>query len=227
MIHTPDSPYKAVLFDLDGTLVDSAGELISSVNLLLKYHGQDPLPYTQLRPYASDGSRGLIKQAFAIDETNANFASLRKEYLVIYQKMLREEDHPVCLFPGCAELLTILDTENIPWGIVTNKPRYLTEIMLRQSVWLAKYNVLVCGDDFRPKPYPDGLIFASETLGIPPKVCIYVGDHARDVAAGKAAGMKTAAVDYGYAVDQADMQSWGADYVFTDVMQIMPLLQPR
>ena len=133
MIHTPDSPYKAVLFDLDGTLVDSAGELISSVNLLLKYHGQDPLPYTQLRPYASDGSRGLIKQAFAIDETNANFASLRKEYLVIYQKMLREEDHPVCLFPGCAELLTILDTENIPWGIVTNKPRYLTEIMLRQS----------------------------------------------------------------------------------------------
>ena len=221
---TLDSPYKAVLFDLDGTLVDSAGELITSLNVLLARKQRAPIPYEQLRPYASDGSRGLIRQGFAISEDDPDFATLRKEYLAIYQLMLRDDHQPPCLFPGCAELLTLLEARSVPWGIVTNKPRYLTEIMLRQSELLVLYKVLVCGDDFRPKPYPDGLWFASKTLGLAAQQCIYVGDHSRDIEAGRAAGMTTVAVDYGYAVDQEDIISWGADNVLQDIMQIAKML---
>ena len=212
---------QAVLFDLDGTLVDTAGDLIDSLNLLLTQHQREPLPYQHLRPYASDGSRGLIKQAFNITEEAAQFSALRQQYLAIYHQMISETNKPPHLFNQVQTFLTQLEQNAVPWGIVTNKPRYLTELIISQSEPLAKNQVLVCGDDLRPKPYPDGLLLASRKLGLAAEDCIYVGDHERDIIAGKSAGMLSIAVAYGYSPEQDNIENWGADYIVQSIEEVM------
>ena len=215
---------EAILFDLDGTLVDTAGDLIDSLNLLLTKYGKEPMAYQQLRPYASDGSKGLIREGFAITEENPHFPVLREEYLSIYQQILHETDRPPHLFDGVPELLAYLNENIIPWGIVTNKPRYLTETLINQSETLAENHVLVCGDDVKPKPHPDSLLAASRKLGITAGDCIYVGDHQRDIIAGRTAGMKTITVAYGYTPDLLNIADWHTDYIVQSMHQIRDIL---
>jgi N-acetyl-D-muramate 6-phosphate phosphatase len=200
---------STVLFDLDGTLVDTAPDLGYALNLQLKKHGKKPLSDAAIRPYASHGSRGLIGLGFGITPTDAHFIAMRDEYLSIYDTVFTRS--PV-LLPGIAELLEVIEGNNLLWGIVTNKPRRFT-IPLIESMGLHKRAAcVISGDDApQPKPSPATLLLACEKIGVKPINCIYVGDAERDIQAGKSAGMKTVVALFGY-IDVTDKpEEWNAD----------------
>ena len=202
---------NTILFDLDGTLVDTAPDLGHALNLQLIKHGKPPLAHEKIRPFASHGSRGLIGLGFGITPKDANFIEMRDEYLSIYDTVFTRS--PV-LLPGIAELLQEIENKGLNWGIVTNKPRRFT-VGLIESMGLNLQNraaCVVCGDDApQPKPSPATLLLACKQIGVKPENCVYVGDAERDVIAGKAAGMKTVVALFGY-IDVTDKPSeWGAD----------------
>jgi N-acetyl-D-muramate 6-phosphate phosphatase len=205
-----------ILFDLDGTLVDTAPDLGHALNLQLIKHSKAPLAYENIRPFASHGSRGLIGLGFGIAPQDANFIEMRDEYLSIYDTVYTRS--PV-LLPGIAELLQAIENKGLTWGIVTNKPRRFT-IGLIESMGLNLENraaCIVCGDDApQPKPSPATLLMACEQVGVKPGNCVYVGDAERDVIAGKAAGMQTVVALFGY-IDVSDKPAeWGADLMIHD-----------
>jgi N-acetyl-D-muramate 6-phosphate phosphatase len=213
-----------ILFDLDGTLVDTAPDLAHALNLQLERHGKLPLPYEAIRPFASHGSRGLIGLGFSITPKDDNFLAMRDEYLAIYDTVYTRS--PV-LLPGIADLLQAIEKKGLSWGIVTNKPRRFT-VGLIESMGLNLENraaCIVCGDDApQPKPSPATLLMACEQVGIKPQNCVYVGDAERDVQAGKAAGMKTVVALFGY-IDVSDKPSeWGADALIKTPKQLIEIL---
>ena len=198
-----------ILFDLDGTLVDTAPDLGFALNLQLKKHGKPPLSDAAIRPFASHGSRGLIGLGFGLTPLDASFIAMRDEYLALYDTVFTRS--PVFL-DGIADLLEAIESKGLKWGIVTNKPRRFT-IPLIQSMGLDKRAAcVVSGDDApQPKPSPATLLLACEHVGVAPRNCIYVGDAQRDIQAGQAAGMKTALALFGY-IDVTDKPAqWGAD----------------
>ena len=200
-----------ILFDLDGTLVDTAPDLGHALNLQLIHHGKAPLADAAIRPFASHGSRGLVGLGFGIMPTDENFIAMRDEYLSIYESVFTRS--PV-LLPGIADLLQAIESKGLKWGIVTNKPRRFT-VGLIESMGLNLENravCIVCGDDApQPKPSPATLLMACEQVNVKPENCIYVGDAERDIIAGKAAGMKTVVALFGY-IDVSDKPyEWGAD----------------
>ena len=198
-----------ILFDLDGTLVDTAPDLGFALNLQLKKHGKPPLSDAAIRPFASHGSRGLIGLGFGLTPLDASFIAMRDEYLALYDTVFTRS--PVFL-DGIADLLEAIEFKGLKWGIVTNKPRRFT-IPLIQSMGLDKRAAcVVSGDDApQPKPSPATLLLACEHVGVAPRNCIYVGDAQRDIQAGQAAGMKTALALFGY-IDVTDKPAqWGAD----------------
>jgi N-acetyl-D-muramate 6-phosphate phosphatase len=200
-----------ILFDLDGTLVDTAPDLAHALNLQLIKHNKPPLPYESIRPFASHGSRGLVGLGFGITPHDANFIVMRDEYLSIYDTVFTRS--PV-LLPGIANLLQVIENKGFKWGIVTNKPRRFT-VGLIESMGLKLENraaCIVCGDDApHPKPSPATLLMACEQIGVKPENCMYVGDAERDMIAGKAAGMQTVVALFGY-IDVTDKPAeWGAD----------------
>jgi N-acetyl-D-muramate 6-phosphate phosphatase len=200
-----------ILFDLDGTLVDTAPDLAHALNLQLIQHGKAQLPYENIRPFASHGSRGLVGLGFGVTPQHDNFIKMRDEYLNIYDSVFTRS--PV-LLPGIAELLQAIENKGLKWGIVTNKPRRFT-VGLIESMGLNLENravCVVCGDDApQPKPSPATLLMACSQVGVKPENCIYVGDAERDIIAGKAAGMKTVVALFGY-IDVTDKPlEWGAD----------------
>ena len=202
---------STILFDLDGTLVDTAPDLAHALNLQLERYGKQPLDYNNIRPFASHGSRGLVELGFGITPKDENFVAMRDEYLSIYDTVFTRS--PV-LLPGIAELLQAIENKGFKWGIVTNKPRRFT-IGLIESMALNLENraaCIICGDDAPlPKPSPATLLMACEQVGIAPKNCMYVGDAERDIQAGKAAGMQTVVALFGY-IDVTDKPvEWGAD----------------
>ena len=199
-----------ILFDLDGTLVDTAPDLAHALNLQLIKHGKTPLAYEAIRPFASHGSRGLVGLGFGVLPHHDNFTQMRDEYLSIYGTVNMRSP---MLLPGIADLLQAIETIGITWGIVTNKPRRFTENLI-ESMGLNLQNraaCIVCGDDApQPKPSPATLLMACEQIGVKPENCIYVGDAERDITAGKAAGMKTVVALFGY-IDVTDKPAeWGA-----------------
>ncbi len=200
-----------ILFDLDGTLVDTAPDLAHALNLQLIKHAKAPLPYEHIRPFASHGSRGLVGLGFGITPHHANFIAMRDEYLSIYESVYTRS--PI-LLPGIADLLQAIENKGLTWGIVTNKPRRFT-VGLIESMGLDLQNravCIVCGDDApQPKPSPLTLLMACEQISVKPENCIYVGDAERDIIAGKAAGMQTVVALFGY-IDVSDKPAeWGAD----------------
>ena len=200
---------STILFDLDGTLVDTAPDLGYALNLQLHQHGRAPLSDAAIRPFASHGSRGLIGLGFGITPNDANFLALRDEYLALYDTVFTRS--PV-LLAGIAELLQAIENKGLKWGIVTNKPRRFT-LRLIESMGLHKRAAcIVSGDDApQPKPSPATLLLACERTGVKPENCMYVGDAERDIQAGRAAGMKTVVALFGY-IDVADKPAeWGAD----------------
>jgi N-acetyl-D-muramate 6-phosphate phosphatase len=199
----------AVLFDLDGTLVDTAPDLVRAVNRLRTDRGLAPLPFAQLRPYASHGARGLLGAGMAVTPGDADYVPLRDAFLDHYAAALCIESS---LFDEMERLLAALDDRALPWGIVTNKATRFTTPLLDALGLSARAGTVVCGDTTpHAKPHPAPLLHAAAALGVPPARCLYVGDAQRDIEAGIAAGMRTIVARYGYIQPEDRPDSWPAD----------------
>ena len=215
MIHT-------VLFDLDGTLVDTAPDLGHALNILLARHGKATLADAVIRPFASHGSRGLIGLGFGITPADSTFLALRDEYLSIYDTVFTRS--PV-LLDGIAELLQAIESKGLKWGIVTNKPRRFTQPLIENMRLDVRAACVISGDDApQPKPSPATLLMACAQMNVNPENCIYVGDAERDIQAGRAAGMQTAVALFGY-IDVTDKpQDWGADFMLREPIDLLDLI---
>ena len=199
---------RAVLFDLDGTLADTAQDLGAALNRLLQEHGKSPLPYASIRPVASHGARGLINLGFGIDRDHPEFESLRQRFLDYYDTSFADL---TTIFDGINNLLQQLAQRDIAWGVVTNKPMRFTDRLVPALPWSVQPGVIVSGDTVGvPKPDPRPLLYAAEQLGVAPDQCIYLGDAERDVEAAIAAGMKPLIANYGYIAETDLPESWGA-----------------
>jgi phosphoglycolate phosphatase len=201
---------KAVLFDLDGTFADTAPDLTYALNVMRATRKLPPVPLEATRPVTSRGARGLLSVGFGLGPDDADYLPMRAEFLEIYARNLCRD---TALFPGIDELLEKLESRGLAWGIVTNKAeRYAKPLMT--FLGLDDRCACVVGGDTTPhmKPHPAPLLAAAQTLDLAPSACIYVGDDRRDIDAGRAAGMRTIAVNYGY-LDGGEPHAWGADAV--------------
>jgi N-acetyl-D-muramate 6-phosphate phosphatase len=198
-----------ILFDLDGTLVDTAPDLGYALNLQLHKHGKPTLSDASIRPFASHGSRGLLGLGFGITPEDSNFIQMRDEYLQFYEGVLTRRP---ALFDGMQNTLDTITSRGLNWGIVTNKPGRFTAPLVEYLGLRREAICVVSGDDAaKPKPSPDTLLLACKRAKVNPENCIYVGDAARDIEAGQAAGMKTVVAMYGYIDKQDQPLTWGAD----------------
>lgn len=219
------SPYAGIFFDLDGTLADTAPDLVAATNQLLITRNLDPKPYEFLRPYASAGARGLLEGAFGIGPDHADFNLLRDEFFSNYEKALLVESK---LFDGIERVLKQMDHAKLPWGIITNKSERFTN-PLTELMGLRQRAVSTVSGDTTPhsKPHPEPILHAARSSNIDPTQSIYVGDDIRDVIAGKAAGMKTVAAAYGYCGCKEPPESWGADYIINSPLDLLPIIFPN
>lgn len=202
---------RAVLFDLDGTLVDTAPDMARTVNAMRERRSLPPVGLEVLRPHVSTGARGMIGAAFGVSPENAAFASMREEFLELYAGMLCIDSR---LFPGMPELLEALESRALAWGVVTNKFERFARPLMDQLGLGERAAVIVGGDTCeRPKPFPDPLLHAARALALEPSSVLYVGDDLRDVQAARAAGMPVLAAGYGYLGTGTGPHDWGADAV--------------
>ena len=201
--------FSAVLFDLDGTLVDTAPDLAFALNSLMVEEGLETLPYDTIRPVASHGSAGLLGLGFNISPDHDDYPSLQQRFLQLYQNNIARE---TALFEGMEEVITALENANITWGIVTNKPAFLTDPLVAK-LNLAHRAGCVVSADTTPfsKPHPAPMLHACNLIQHAPKDCIYIGDAARDIEAGKNAIMRTVVALYGYLSDDDHPEKWHAD----------------
>ncbi|RJX33333.1 MAG: HAD family hydrolase [Oxalobacter sp.] len=212
---------RAVLFDLDGTLADTAPDLAAATNLLRIARGLEPTPYEKLRAMASAGGRGLLGAAFGITPEDEAYPALLNEFLDNYQAAMAVHTR---LFDGVETLLQALRECDMRWGIVTNKHMRFTDSLVLQ-IGLHEADCVISGDTTPfPKPHPEPMFEAARRLALPPEACWYVGDDLRDIQAGRAAGMRTIAAGWGYCVPE-DMPSWEADWIAETPMQLMELMQ--
>ena len=214
--------FKALLFDLDGTLLDTAPDFITAINAQLKRHGHNPLIGDVVRTSVTHGSIGIIENVYNIKQDHPEFELLKEEFLELYLSKISEKTG---LFDGLRQVLDSCEERNIPWGIVTNKPlRYTTPLMAdlgleRQSA------TTICPDHVaNPKPDPEALILACSQIKIAPSDCIYIGDHIRDIQAGKSAGMRTIAAGWGYIEEFENITQWQADWVVEKSADLNSLL---
>ena len=210
----------AVLFDLDGTLVDTAPDFVRVLNDLRLKYDRPALAYDEIRVAVSAGARAMIQVGFPEYPLDSpEFATLRQEFLDNYGLGLAQESR---LFSGMEDLLTALENRNIPWGIVTNKPRIYSVPLLAGLALNERCQVLVCPDDVsQTKPHPEPMYLACNTLSVSPEHTIYVGDHIRDIQAGNNAGMKTIAVGFGYIPSHENINDWQADYCVDTVAALI------
>lgn len=216
-----NSGIEAVLFDLDGTLVDSAPDLAGTANDMLVRRAREPVPYSALRLHAGSGARGMIGAAFGIAPTQVDYAALRDEFLAHYATRLLRE---TTAFAHALAMLEVLDARRVPWGIVTNKALHLAEPLVQAL--LPRAAVLVGGDSTpHTKPHPAPLLEAARRIGVAPDACLYVGDDHRDVKAGRAAGMATLAAAWGYLGPGDPPDAWGADAVLGHPAELLQWLE--
>jgi 2-phosphoglycolate phosphatase len=201
---------RAVLFDLDGTVADTAPDLGYAVNCMRQTRGLPPLPASATRPVASMGARGLLNVAFGMDPEHPDYGAMREEFLRLYERHICRETR---LFPGMYELLEALGSRELRWGIVTNKAERLARLLLGR-LELPSPPACVVGGDTTPhfKPHPEPLLTACRLIGVAPATCVYVGDDQRDVEAGRAAGMPTAVAGWGY-LNGAAPETWNAEWL--------------
>lgn len=210
---------KAVFFDLDGTFADTAPDLAYTLNLMRAARGLAPVSIDATRPVTSTGARGLLRVGFAMAPDHPEYPAMRAEFLELYAKNLCRE---TTLFPGMPALLDRIEARGIKWGIVTNKGVHLARPLI-DALQLGDRCACVIGGDTaaRMKPFPDPLLAACRCVGVDAHACVYVGDDQRDIEAGRAAGMRTIAVRYGY-LNGGAPDTWGADAVVDcaeDVLQ--------
>lgn len=203
-----DAIAPLVLFDLDGTLLDSALDLHAAMNRLLQQHTQAAVDFSEFRPVVSKGARAMLKISFKSYGDDQREALL-PEFLALYAESLAAHSH---LFEGVETVLQHIEASGSRWGIVTNKPYYLAEPLLEKLAWTTRSAILLGGDSLpRKKPDPDQLLHACHVLGVPPELVVYVGDDERDVQAANAAGMRSVAALWGYRPHDDDPASWQAD----------------
>lgn len=214
--------YLAVLFDLDGTLADTAPDLAYALNRQRLARGMPELPIGSVRAHASSGARGLLKVGFNLDPGDAPYEAMRAEFLEIYEQNIARDSG---LFPGMASVLEHIEARGLPWGIVTNKAERFTFPLLRALGLEVRAAVVVCGDTTPySKPRPEPLLAASEQLSVAPARCLYVGDDERDVQAGQAAGMPVFVARYGYLGNGRPPESWGAQGFIDTPMELLQSL---
>lgn len=214
--------FRSVLFDLDGTLADTAPDLANALNKVLVEQGRSPLPLSIIRYQVSNGATALIKLGFNIDSDHAEFEPLRLRLLEFYAQALAEETR---LFNGMHNVLDALDALDMRWGIVTNKPTRFTTPLI-QSLELHKRTAcVVCGDTLeKKKPHPEPILHACKLVGCMPNETVYVGDAQRDIQAGKQAGTKTLVALFGYISVEQQPHQWGADGFVNNPLDIISWL---
>ncbi|MDO8318877.1 HAD family hydrolase [Rhodoferax sp.] len=217
------SQVQAVLFDLDGTLIDSAPDLAAAADAMRLARGLPSLPLAQYRPMAGAGARGLLGVAFGMTPEHADYDTLREEFFCIYERSLTQRTQ---IFDGVPELLARFASQGVKWGVVTNKSERFTLPLTGSMALFATAGAIVSGDTTPfAKPHPAPLLEAARRMGVDASRCVYVGDDERDIVAGLAAGMATVAVTYGYLGAQADTSRWGANATINCVNELLPLLQ--
>ena len=200
---------KAVFFDLDGTLADTAPDLAAALNRLLREEQRPTIPFATIRPVVSHGGNALLQLGFNLREGDPEFPALRERFLRIYENQLHQDSH---LFPGMDHVLDQIESDKVIWGVITNKPEWLTRPLLRKLGLDTRTHCIICGDTVEQrKPHPAPMLHACKITGIEPASGLYIGDAERDIIAGKAAGMHTLVALYGYIGSNDKPDTWQAD----------------
>ena len=218
----PFTEVGVVLFDLDGTLIDSAPDLGAAADRMRVQRGMPSLPLEQYRHMAGAGARGMLSVAFGMTPEHAQFAELKEEFFGNYERCMTERTHA---FDGVQALIEQLQHQGLRWGVVTNKSARFTEPLTRAMPLFASAAVVISGDTTpHAKPHPEPLFEAARRIGVDPGHCVYVGDDERDIVAGLAAGMGTVAATYGYLGLKADTSAWGAHASIENPLALLHLL---
>lgn len=212
-----------MLFDLDGTLLDTAPDLVNALNALLATKNRDPLPYELVRNHVSQGSAAMTRIGFPEVKQSSEFDALRQELLQHYAESICVD---TVLFAEIEELLANIEEQQVPWGIVTNKPGWLTDPLLDALKLSQRAACVVSGDTLpQRKPHPDPLLHACKLIGNSPDCSIYIGDDPRDIHAGNAAGMYTCVARYGYIEPGMEVDAWGADFTIASPKELTQYIQ--
>lgn len=223
MTTRPFRNVDVVLFDLDGTLIDSAPDLGAAADQMRVQRGLPSLPLQDYRPMAGAGARGMLSVAFGMTPEHAQFAELREEFFGNYERCMTERTY---VFDGVQAMIEQLQLRGLHWGVVTNKSARFTEPLTRAMPLFASAAAIVSGDTTpHAKPHPEPLFEAARRVGVDPARCIYVGDDERDIVAGLAAGMGTVAATYGYLGLKADTTAWGAHASIENPLALLTLLE--
>ena len=217
------SNLKAILFDLDGTLLDSAPNLGLAADKMRQTRQMPSLDYSEYRPYAGAGARGMIKVALGHTPDHPEFEAMREEFFKNYESDLISLTHP---FVDVPNVLLSLQSNQFKWGIVTNKSQRFTTPLVKQYSILANASAVISGDTTpHSKPHPAPLLEAAKRIGISPNECMFVGDDERDVQAGRAAGMLTVAASYGYLSGSKNVSHWRADFEIDSPIELLKILK--
>jgi len=213
----------SVLFDLDGTLLDTADDLGAALNHVLSQYGKPIVAAKDYRPIASDGALGLLNLGFGETIKQYDYEVLRQQFLNYYQENIAEH---TCLYPGVAQLLQELETKKIPWGIITNKPEGLTKQLLPHYPEFANCAVMVGGDTLtKRKPEPEPILHACGQINVDNKRCFYVGDALRDIQAGNSAEMTTFVAQWGYILSGENCQTWQANHIIDSPTDLISFIK--
>lgn len=217
------SGIRAVLFDLDGTLLDSAPDLAGAANVMLQRRGRPARAVGDFRCWAGAGARGMLRVAFEVTPEHADYEVLKREFLDEYQNCLTAD---TSAFDGVPELIEALSCVGLTWGVVTNKAERFTLPLTRAMAIFDGAATVVSGDTTpHAKPHPAPLLEAARRAGISPAHCVYVGDDLRDIQAGRSAGMRTVVARYGYLGPEADVSTWEADAVIEKPLDLLKWLE--
>ncbi len=221
-LHIPRGIVKAVLFDLDGTLIDSAPDLGAAADKMRTDRGMPSLPDVAYRPMAGAGAKGMLSVALGLTPESPEFATMREEFFVNYERCMTARTY---VFEGVQSMLAQLESHGVVWGIVTNKAKRFTEPLVAQMPMFVRASVVISGDTTpHAKPHPEPLLEAARRLAVEPAHCVYVGDDERDIQAARAAGMVSVAACYGYLGANADTSLWGADHQIYSPGQLLQSL---
>lgn len=218
-------PVRAVLFDLDGTLADTAADLAGALNRVREDRELPPLPVSSLRPHASDGTRGMLGAGMGVTNESPEWETLKQAFLDYYAAGLSVHSR---LFDGAEDTLSGIEKRGMAWGVVTNKVARFTLPLLERLGIASRAGVIVCGDTTpQTKPHPAPLLYAAQSLGVRAEACVYVGDAERDVAAARAAGMAALVASYGYIAADRAPESWGPDGLIDSLPALLRWLPAR
>ncbi len=219
----PTAPLRTVLFDLDGTLADTAPDLAYALNTLLQQDRRTPLAYEQIRPVVSHGANAILRLGYDVALESNEFAALRNRFLEIYRANLARATR---LFPGMDDLLSYIEDADMNWGVVTNKPAFLTDPLIAALGLASRAVCVVSGDTTaNRKPHPEPLLYGCGLAGSAATQCLYIGDAERDITAGREAGMATLVALFGYLGADDHPESWGADALANDPQEIISWIE--